>query len=291
MIKRKPDWLKTRKLGSKRTQSIAKYLRDNHLHTVCESAQCPNLGECYERGTATFMILGTICTRNCRFCAVDKNKDLIQKPAPNEPKAIAEVSKELNLNHIVITTVTRDDLPDGGAEQFVEVIRSIRKTCDSSVTIEVLISDLQGNAEHLEKIVNEKPDIFNHNIETIERLYPDVRPMAIYDRSLNVLKKAKEIDSNMITKSGFMVGLGESENEVLALMDDLRKNQVDILTIGQYMQPSREHFPVQEYVHPDQFEKYRNIAEEKGFLLVESGPLVRSSFHAEKARQILKKGD
>jgi lipoic acid synthetase len=286
---RKPDWLKSNKLGAKTAQSIAKSLREFKLQTVCEHAKCPNQGECFERGTATFMILGNICTRNCAFCAVNKDVENLQAPDKNEPLSIALFSKQMNLKHIVITTVTRDDLSDGGAGQFIETIRQIRKNCDKDVTIEVLISDLQGNWEQLQAIVEEKPDVLNHNIETIERLYPKVRPLADYERSLQLLKKVKTIDAKMLTKSGFMVGLGETKQEVLALMDDLRAVDVDVLTIGQYMQPSKKHLPVVTYEHPETFSYYKEEAIKKGFQLVESNPLVRSSYRAEKARNILKK--
>ncbi len=285
---RKPKWLKSNKLGSTNTQYITKFMRELNLHSVCESAQCPNKGECFERGTATFMILGDICTRNCRFCAVDKDKSKILPPDPNEPKAIAELSKKLNLKYVVITTVTRDDLDDGGAEHFVQVMNEIRKN-NKEIKIEVLISDLKGDKNAILKIINANPDVFNHNVETIPKLYNKVRPMAIYQRSLDVLKYAREIKPNLLTKSGLMVGLGETKEEIFEVMDDLRKVDVNILTIGQYLQPSKKHYPVQEYVHPSIFEEYRQIALEKGFLLVESAPLVRSSYHADRAIPYLTK--
>ena len=279
---RKPKWLTSNKLGSTNTQHITKFMRELNLHSVCESAQCPNKGECFERGTATFMILGDICTRNCRFCAVNKDKSKMLPPDSNEPKAIAELSKKLNLKYVVITTVTRDDLDDGGAEHFVNVINEIRDT-DKDIKVEVLISDLNGDKEAILKIINANPDVFNHNVETIPRLYKEVRPMAIYQRSLDVLKYAREFKPNLLTKSGLMVGLGETKEEIFDVMDDLRKVDVNILTIGQYLQPSKKHYPVKEYVHPSIFEEYRQVAIQKGFLLVESAPLVRSSYHADKA--------
>lgn len=285
---RKPKWLTSKKVGSKRACQVTKYLREYNLNTVCEDAKCPNRGECFDNGTATFMILGETCTRNCTFCAVDKTRDNLQPVDDLEPKHIAELSAKLGLKHLVVTTVTRDDLADGGAEQFVKVIDEVRKQCGSSVSIEVLISDLKGDLEQLDKIVQAKPDVLNHNIETIARLYPSVRPMANYEQSLTVLKHTKQTDPAILTKSGFMVGLGESQEEILSLMHDLRQAEVNILTIGQYLQPSRKHYPVKEYVHPDVFEFYRIEGEKMGFDIVESAPLVRSSYHAEKARKLLK---
>ncbi len=285
---RKPEWLKANRLGNEQANKIRQYLSKFNLHTVCNSARCPNQGECFNRGTATFMILGEVCTRNCRFCAVEKNKALLA-PDLLEPSHIADLSKELKLKHIVVTTVTRDDLPDGGASQFVKVLEAIHNTCPSSVTTETLISDLEGNWEALQTIIDAKPTVLNHNVETIARLYPQVRPMADYRRSLQLLKKVKEIDPEIITKSGFMVGLGETEDEVKQLLNDLYEHQVQVVTIGQYLQPSREHIPVKEYVHPDIFEIYRKYGEELGFMFVESGPLVRSSYHAERIQQYITK--
>jgi len=286
---RKPPWLKSQKAGSKRAAEIVKYLKDYHLHTVCESAKCPNKGECFERGTATFMILGNICTRNCTFCAVDKTADKLLPPDPDEPLAIAELSGKLDLEHIVITTVTRDDLADGGASQFIEVVNKIREFCKKNVTIELLISDLNGNMQQLEKIIASDPDVINHNVETVPRLYQTVRPMADLDRSLKILEFVKDHSNDIITKSGFMVGLGEEKREIIELMKDLRKVRIDVLTIGQYMQPSKDHHPVMKYIHPDEFKEYKNIGHKMGFKIVESAPLVRSSFHAEKVKKMIKK--
>lgn len=286
---RKPKWLTSSKVGSKRACQVTKYLREYNLNTVCEDAKCPNRGECFDNGTATFMILGETCTRNCTFCAVDKTRKNLLPADLEEPKAIAELSAKLELKHLVVTTVTRDDLPDGGASQFVKVIHEVRKQCNKDVSIEVLISDLEGNLDALKTIVKAGPDVLNHNVETIARLYDTVRPMANYQQSLNVLKQAKGIDPEILTKSGFMVGLGESREEVLELMRDLRQANVNILTIGQYLMPSRKHFQVVEYVHPDVFEFYRIEGEKMGFDIVESSPLVRSSYHAEKARKLLRK--
>ena len=288
---RKPIWLTSKKLGGRKTRDITKYLRQYKLHTVCESAKCPNRGECFDRGIATFMILGETCTRNCTFCAVDKDKNNLFAPDPDEPSAIARLAKKIGLNHVVITTVTRDDLNDGGASQFMKVIWEIRKKCDKEVSIEVLISDFKGDLKQVERIVQTAPDILNHNIETIKRLYPSVRPMADFKRSLQVLQKARKTDKNILTKSGFMVGLGETKEEVISLMNELRDVDVDILTIGQYIAPSRNHYQVKEYIHPDVFSYYKNEGELLGFKIVESAPLVRSSYHAEKARIFLKKGE
>lgn len=285
---RKPEWLKANRLGNEQANIIRQYLSKFNLHTVCNSARCPNQGECFNRGTATFMILGEVCTRNCRFCAVEKKLALLP-PDPLEALHIAELSKELKLKHIVVTTVTRDDLPDGGASQFVKVLEAIQDKCPETTTTETLISDLEGNWDALKTIIDAKPTVLNHNVETIEKLYPEVRPMANYHRSLQLLKKVKEINPEIITKSGLMVGLGESVEEVKQLLRDLYEHQVQVVTIGQYLQPSREHIPVKEYVHPDIFEEYRRYGEELGFLFVESGPLVRSSYHAEKIQQYITK--
>lgn len=285
MIK-KPKWLKSEKLGTKKAGEITRLLRKYNLHTVCESAKCPNRGECFDRGTATFMILGDVCTRNCTFCAVGKNQPLLP-PAAKEPENIALLAKELQLKHVVLTTVTRDDLPDGGAAHFASTVKKIREFCGSEISIEVLISDLQGDWDDLQTILNSKPDILNHNVETIARLYPEVRPMADFNRSLNLLQKAKNLSPNILTKSGFMVGLGETDREVIQLLQTLRKADVDIVTIGQYMQPSRQHFTVQRYVDPKTFVYYRKEGEALGFKLIESAPLVRSSYKAERARKFI----
>ncbi len=286
-MERKPKWLKANRLGSKKASEINAYLKQLNLHTVCESAHCPNRGECFDRGTATVMILGEVCTRNCKFCAVRKDKDALMTPDPNEPANIAKLTKQFKLKHLVLTTVTRDDLEDGGASQFVKTLDAVHEQTED-VSIEVLISDLQGDWQSLQNILAASPDILNHNLETVRRLYPDVRPMADYDRSLELLKRSKEFNQNILTKSGIMVGLGETEDEVINLMQDLRSIDCNILTIGQYLAPSEKHHPVVEYVTPEQFERYHKKGLELGFLLVESGPLVRSSYHAEKARKFIK---
>ena len=288
-VLRKPKWLKSEKLGAGKAREIIKILRKYNLHTVCESAKCPNQGECFENGTATFMILGETCTRNCTFCAVNKSKRNLEPVDINEPKAIAQLSSELELKYVVVTTVTRDDLPDGGASQFIEVIKQIRENCDPEIAIELLISDLKGDLDLVKKIVATGPDVLNHNVETVPRLYSVVRPMADFEQSLKILQTAKNTDSSILTKSGFMVGLGETKIEVLELMRKLREVDVDIITIGQYIAPSKEHYPVVEYIHPDTFAFYKKEGEKMGFKLVESAPLVRSSYHAERAKKILNK--
>ncbi len=289
MIHRKPDWLKTDVLGKTRALEIVKLLKKYNLHTVCQSALCPNRGECFERGTATFMILGDKCTRNCRFCAVETmqkwSRNSVDK---DEPKNVAKAASILELKYIVITSVTRDDLPDRGAEQFVKTICECRKLSPSAY-IEILVPDFAGNKSAIESVIFAKPDVFNHNLETIPRLYPAIRPQASYNRSLDVLNFAKSLNRDIITKTGIMVGLGEQKDEVIELMKDARSVRVDILTIGQYIAPTKLHYPVREYLTPQQFSEYKDIALELGFSLVQSAPLVRSSYRAEEARRIIKK--
>ncbi len=286
-VKRKPSWLKANKLGSRKAREVTAFLRSHNLHTVCESAQCPNKGECFERGTATFMILGNVCTRNCTFCAIDKDKSKLQPVDINEPKHIAEVIDTLDLKYAVITTVTRDDLEDGGASQFARVIEEIRKL-NKDIFIEVLISDLEGNESALETIIQARPDVINHNIETVPELYSQVRPMANYQRSLSVLQRVKEKDKEILTKSGLMLGLGETQEQVRKVMEDIKNIGVSILTLGQYMAPSGKHYPVKEYVHPDIFLLYKQEGEKMGIPLIISNPLVRSSYFAETARTLIK---
>jgi len=277
-VKEKPDWLK-KKLNADRSKlsEIKVMLRSLRLHTVCEEARCPNIGECFASRTATFMILGDICTRNCRFCAVSKG--IPGSPDPKEPENISNAVHVLQLRHVVITSVTRDDLDDGGASHFVNVVRELRKNCPDT-TIELLIPDLNGNWKALEKIVREHPDVLNHNVETVPSLYANVRPGATYERSIGLLRRVKEIDSSIITKSGIMVGLGEGEDEVESVIEDLLGAGCSMLTIGQYLQPSLNHLPVVEYITPEQFEGYKIFALERGFSFVASSPLVRSSYHA-----------
>lgn len=279
-MERKPGWLKIKVQDNSDKRQVEEMLGRLGLNTVCEEANCPNRMECFSRRTATFMILGRRCTRNCTFCNVEKNT-----PDPvdgQEPMHVAQAVTELGLRHVVITSVTRDDLHDGGAGHFAEVIRRIRKA-DGMVTIEVLIPDFKGNLEALKTVIDADPDIINHNVETVPRLYPEVRPMAVYARSLELLGRVKSINNKIYTKSGIMLGLGETRDEVLKVFDDLRSEDCDFLTIGQYLAPSKHHHPVVEYIHPDIFEKYKEKAQEAGFRYVASGPFVRSSYHAEQA--------
>jgi lipoic acid synthetase len=257
-------------------------LRELRLHTVCEEAGCPNRGECFGRGCAAFMILGRVCTRGCRFCCVEKGN-----PAPvdaDEPENVARAVELLGLGHVVLTSVTRDDLPDGGAAHFAAVIRAIRHTMDDNPPrIEVLIPDFMGDSDALLTVLAARPDIINHNIETVPRLYSAVRPEADYRRSLELLGRVKDINPAILTKSGIMVGLGETFGEVLGVFADLRAAGCELLTVGQYLAPSRRHYPVAEYIRPEVFEEYKRRALEMGFLHVESGSLVRSSYMAERA--------
>lgn len=286
MEMRKPDWLKVKIRSGAESNTVNQILNRLSLHTVCQEANCPNLMECFSKKTATFMILGSQCTRNCKFCNVTKGK-----PEPvdeKEPVNVANAVNELGLKYVVITSVTRDDLNDGGASHFAKVIESI-KDINENIIVEVLIPDFKGDELALKKVVKAKPEVINHNVETIPRLYSTVRPMAIYERSLKLLENVKKMDKNILTKSGIMLGLGEKEEEVIELMKDLLKVNCDMLTIGQYLAPSKKHHPVIEYVHPEQFEKYKEIGMELGFKFVASAPLVRSSYHAaEVTNTILK---
>jgi lipoic acid synthetase len=272
---RRPEWLKVR-MKSADTISRMKPVLEG-LHTVCESARCPNIGECWGRGTATFMILGDVCTRKCTFCAVPQGD--AGPPDPAEPERLADAVVQLGLAHTVITSVTRDDLPDQGATQFQLCIDEVRRRAPAC-TIEVLIPDFQGNWPALDIVMQARPEVLNHNIETIPRLYRRVRPKAIYRQSLELLKRARAYGTAK-TKSGFMLGLGETRDELLATMDDLRAHDVQILTLGQYLKPRENRLEVVRYVHPDEFAEFKTIAYEKGFEHCESGPLVRSSYHAE----------
>lgn len=273
----KPEWLKIKLGNVKGFQNIENILKELNLKTVCKEANCPNRAECYSSGTATFLIMGGICTRKCKFCNV---KDGSPKTLDiDEPKHIAEAIKKLKLNYVVITSVTRDDLADGGAGHFAEVINEIRKA-GKNVRIEILIPDLKGSEKSLKTVLKAMPEVLNHNIETVPRLYELVRPEAEYNRSLEILKMSKAIDPEIKTKSGIMLGLGETREEVIQVFRDLRKNSCDLLTIGQYLRPSEEHYPMSEYITPEEFEWYRKKAEEMGFEGVASGPLVRSSYKA-----------
>ncbi len=277
-IGRKPEWLRIKVQGDQKASEVFKALDSLSLNTVCKEANCPNKMECYNRKTATFMILGSVCTRNCTFCDVTKGKP--QEVNKDEPKNLAVAVNKLGLRHVVITTVTRDDLPDGGAAHFAECVKEIRKA-NKDVTIEVLISDLRGNWDALKVIVDSKPDIINHNVETVKDLQSKLRPMARYERSLGLLEKVKEMDPTLLTKSGIMVGVGETKEQVYELFKDLVNIKCDILTIGQYLRPSLKHHPVVEYVHPTVFDEYRDKAKETGIKYVMSGPLVRSSYKAD----------
>ena len=274
---KKPDWLKIRLRGNEHFTQTKRIVESHCLHTICTSGKCPNMGECWSRGTATFMIGGEICTRSCRFC-----NTLTGKPLPldeKEPDHVAESVRLMQLKHAVITSVDRDDLPDLGASHWAKTIMRIKEV-NPETTLEVLIPDFQGRLDLVDLVVAAKPEIISHNMETVRRSTPDVRSAARYDTSLSVLRRIAE--QGVVAKTGIMVGLGETEEEVCQLMDDVLETGASVLTIGQYLQPSRKNIPVSEYVHPDQFEKYRQIALGKGFKHVESAPLVRSSYHAEK---------
>ncbi len=288
MSLQKPDWLRIRVRGEAERAQVEKLLAKLSLNTVCEEANCPNLCECFGRKVATFMILGNSCTRNCTFCNVSKGTP--EAVNPEEPAAVAQAVAELGLKHVVITSVTRDDLPDGGASHFAAVVREIHKL-PSGVTVEVLIPDFRGDPEALKTVVEAGPEVINHNVETVPRLYPEVRPMAVYQRSLELIKRVKEMEPRILTKSGIMVGLGETEGEVLEVMRDLKEAGCDFLTVGQYLAPSRRHHPVAEYVHPLVFQKYRDAALETGFKYVASAPLVRSSYRAEEALTVANRDD
>ena len=277
---RHPEWLRLRPLVPSMLNEMGRLMRDLKLHTVCESAQCPNRTECFAEATATFMILGDICTRNCTFCAVKHGKP--QAPDSQEPERIIGAVNKLGLRYVVITSVTRDDLPDGGAFQFAQTITAIRNY-DPDIKVEVLIPDFRGSSPALQTVVDVHPAVLNHNVETVPRLYPEVRPQAKYQRSLELLEQSKLLNNKILTKSGLMLGLGESKQEVIEVMTDLRQAGCDILTIGQYLQPSLRHYKLVKYIPPEEFEEYANIGEHLGFWQVVSGPLVRSSFHAAKA--------
>jgi len=277
MNPKRPDWIKAKAPQGENYSEVKRMVDGANLHTVCQSANCPNIGECWHARTATFMILGNTCTRNCRFCAVDHGKPL---PADeDEPRRVAEAVKYLNLRHAVITSVTRDDLADGGARIFAEVIRLIHEGLEGC-SVEVLIPDLQGDEKALKIVLDAKPEILNHNVETVERCYPNMRPQAIYSRSLNVIKRAKELAPDVHTKSGIMVGAGEEWDEIIETMRDLHNVNCDILTIGQYLAPSSNHVPIIKYYTPEEFSELKRIGLEMGFEHVESAPLVRSSYHA-----------
>jgi len=277
VYQRRPEWLKTRLPVGDNYLNIKRLLRSSELHTVCEEANCPNIGECFSQKTATFLILGDVCTRGCRFCNVEKG---VAQPLDfDEPERVAIAAKEMGLKHIVVTSVTRDDIPDGGAAIYAMTISAIRKYNPES-TIEVLIPDFKGSDEALNTVIGESPDVINHNIETVPRLYKTVRPGAVYERSLRLLKTVSESSRTITAKAGLMAGLGEQFQEIVEVMKDIRDSGCDILTIGQYLSPTRNHLPVQRYYHPDEFKELKAIGMEMGFKYIESGPLVRSSYHA-----------
>ena len=282
---KKPDWLRVRVSGSKKFLETKKILSESKIVTVCEEANCPNISECWQKNHATFMIMGDTCTRACAFCNVKTG--LPDKLDVFEPYKISQVVKKMNLSHVVITSVDRDDLDDGGAEHFAKTINAIRKTSPET-TIEILTPDFLKKENALEKILKDYPDVFNHNLETVPRLYLSIRPGARYFNSLKLLNDVKDENSNIFTKSGLMLGLGEEKNEIMQVMDDLRAAKVDFLTLGQYLQPTKKHAPVAKYVTPDEFNSYKIIAESKGFLMVSSSPLTRSSHHAEEDFKVLK---
>jgi lipoic acid synthetase len=274
----RPDWLRVKFFGGENYQELKRIMRTLDLHTVCESARCPNMGECWEHRTATFMILGDICTRACGFCAVPSGKPA-GPPDEDEPLRVGEAAAQMGLRYAVVTSVNRDDQPDGGAQIFARTIQEIRRRVPGC-KVEVLIPDFRGDWAALETVLAARPEVLNHNTETVPRLYRQVRKGAVYERSLELLRRAKQFDVTIPTKTGLMLGLGEEREEVLATMQDLAAQGTDILTLGQYLQPTREHLPVVRYVHPDEFAEYKQLGEAMGFKHVEAGPLVRSSYHA-----------
>ena len=277
MPRRHPDWIKVRPPGNPNYLRLKRILREKNLHTVCEEARCPNIGECWGHNTATFLILGDTCTRGCRFCAIDKGKPLALDP--EEPRNVALVVKDLGLDHIVVTSVNRDDLSDGGSNHFAKTVFWI-KALNPAIRVEVLIPDFKGDLKALETVVQAGVHVLNHNIETVPRLYGKVRPGHTYACSVNILKTAKEMRRDVLTKTGMILGVGETRDEVMTTLRDLRANDVDIVTLGQYLQPSTRQLPVERYVTPAEFQEFKQDAEKLGFRHVESGPLVRSSYHA-----------
>ena len=275
--RRLPAWLKMQRASGENYSMVKHAVTDNHLHTICTSGNCPNIGECWNAGTATFMILGDICTRACKFCATKTGRPL--PPDPSEPERLAESVNVMRLRHCVITSVDRDDLNDGGASFWAETIRKVKEV-NPEITMETLIPDFDGKAESIQKIIDAGPDVISHNVETVRRLTPAIRTKAKYDRSLSVLRYISE--NGKVAKSGFMLGLGETEEEILQTIEDLHGTGCSILTIGQYLQPGYGYMEPLEYVNPEKFDEYRQVALKTGFSFVESNPLVRSSFHAEK---------
>ncbi|MBW1804257.1 MAG: lipoyl synthase [Deltaproteobacteria bacterium] len=283
--RRLPSWMRKQKQDSEQVLSLKRILREKNLHTVCQSAGCPNITECFQKPTATFMILGDVCTRQCKFCGVSEGKPTYVDP--DEPRHIGETVHALGLKHVVITSVTRDDLSDGGAGQFAKTIHAIQQT-HPEATIEALIPDFGGDKNSLKTVLDAPLHILNHNVETVPRLYKTIRPKADFSRSINILKNAKVLNPDIITKSGMMVGLGEMMNEMNDVFIALAEAQCDVLTIGQYLAPSVKHTPVQEYIHPDQFEQYERMAKEGGLRCVYAGPYVRSSYNAAEVMEAVK---
>jgi len=279
---RKPDWLKQRLPSGPDFEKIKGMIHKDRLHTVCQEAGCPNIWECFSHHTATFLIMGSRCTRNCRFCAVTEGP--LAPPDPQEPAKVANVARQMGLKYVVVTSVTRDDLPDGGAGHFAETIKKIRREIPD-VCVEVLIPDFQGSKEALATVLKAHPDVLNHNIETVPRLYPEVRPQADYHRSLALIQDAHDYDPGLMTKSGLMLGLGEYPAEIRRTLEDMLKAGCRMLTLGQYLQPSKDHLPVKRYIPPAEFDEWRETALKIGFVEVASGPFVRSSYHARELFQ------
>jgi lipoic acid synthetase len=293
--KRLPEWLKPGTLGGRSASRVRAVLSRNGLDTVCEQARCPNRGHCYDRGTATFLILGTACTRNCAYCAVERSKSdasgevtTSRRDMESEPLRVAKASREMGLRHVVVTSVTRDDLPDGGSSVFLETAREIRRLLPEA-TIELLVPDFNGNASSIEQIANAPLNVFNHNIETVEQLFPTVRPDASYERSTRLLWNFADMRPDCVIKSGLMVGMGETRVQIIRCLSDLREAGVQVVTIGQYLQPTPSHLETSRFLHPDEFEELAERALGMGFLAAESGPLVRSSFHADITVSSLRK--
>jgi lipoic acid synthetase len=281
--RQRPEWLKVRLPMGPQVEELRRLMRSKSLHTVCEEAHCPNMAECWGAGTATFMILGDTCTRSCGFCAVKTGRPLALDPA--EPAHVGDAVARMGLRHAVVTSVNRDELPDGGAAMFAATIREIRRRSPGT-TVEVLTPDFRGDSDALDAVLAARPEVMAHNVETVPRLYPRVRPQAVYERSLEVLRRTKERAPDLFCKTGIMVGLGESEDEVRATMRDVRAQGTDVLTIGQYLRPSPMHLPIERYWTPEEFARSRDAGVAMGFRHVESGPLVRSSYHAERALRV-----
>ncbi len=285
VLVQKPSWLRRQLPTGSAYEKVKKMIKAEQLHTVCQEAKCPNMWECFSQKTATFLIMGSRCTRNCRFCSVRPGP--LEPPDPGEPARVADVAHRMGLKYVVVTSVTRDDLPDGGAALFAETVEEIRRKMPEAC-VEVLIPDFQGNREALHKVLQARPDVLNHNIETVARLYPRVRPQASYERSLRLIHRAHEYDSLLPTKSGLMLGLGEKKAEVEKTLEDLLTAGCRLLTLGQYLQPSKNHLPVERFIPPQEFEAWRKKAVQLGFAEVASGPFVRSSYHAKELFQEVK---